>query len=84
MSIWDSIESLDKLEQQRAEKRITGGRLTFDCFNLKCKGDRAYCSKGLMLGQAKDGSIALITVLRGITSGACKKCSWFTTDEEGA
>ena len=81
MNIWDDVELLEKLEQQRAIKRITG-RLTFDCLNLKCKGDRAYCSKGRLLGQAKDGSLALITVLRGVTSGICKHCKDFVTDEE--
>ena len=49
---------------------------------LKFKGDRAYCAKGKLLGQSKDGSIALIVVLRGVTSGACKNCGDFMGDEE--
>ncbi len=81
MSVWNNKELLDKLEQQRFVKRDTG-RITFDCFNARPKGDRVFCSKGKLLGQAKDGSLALITVLRGITSGTCKNCEDYSPDEE--
>ena len=81
MDIWEDKELLDKLEQQRATKRVTG-RLTFDCQNTLVKGDRVFCSKGKLLGQAKDGSLALIVVLRGITSGTCKGCGDYSSDEE--
>lgn len=82
MSIWEDKEALDKLEKQRVLKRFSSGRLTFDCLNLRCRGDRASCSLGKRLGQSKDGSLALIRVLRGITSGVCRNCEDFTTEEE--
>lgn len=80
-NIWDDAETLAKLEKERDLRRSDGKRLTFDCLNLKCKGDRAYCSKGMRLGQSKDGSMFLVTVLKGITSGACKSCFDFFTEE---
>jgi len=82
LNIWNNTELLDKLERQRSAKRETSGRLTFDCLNLRCKEDRACCSKGKRLGQAKDSSLFLLSVLRGLTSGVCKTCEDFITDEE--
>ena len=79
MGIWNDREQLDKLEQMRADKT---GRLTFDCGNTVVKGDRVFCAKGKLLGQARDGSLALIVVLRGITSGTCKNCGDYSSDEE--
>lgn len=86
MNIWGNKEALASLERVRKEKRQSRkgtGRLTFDCFNLKYSedGNRAYCSKGKMIGRATNGSLALITVLRGITSGVCKDCEFFDTEE---
>ena len=78
--IWSQPEALKRLEEERVIKRRVQIRLSFDCFNLKCKGDRAVCSKGYHLGQAKDGSLGLLTVLRGGTSGVCKDCAMFTTE----
>ena len=72
--IWDKPEVLDKFELMRNEKKDRSKRITFDCFNLKCRGDRAICSKGKMLGSSKDGSMSLFTVLRGTSSGACLEC----------
>ena len=82
--IWSNTELLDRLERERNLKRIDDRRLTFDCMNLKCKGDRAYCSRGKRLGQSKDGSLYLISVLKGITSGTCRSCEYFTTEEGGS
>ena len=79
MNIWEDKEALDKLQKMRDGK---SGRLTLDCFSLKFRKDRAYCSRGRMLGRARDGSLALITVLRGITSGTCKDCGDYSSDEE--
>jgi len=81
VSIWNNKEQLDKLEQMRAIKRGTGV-LTFDCLNTIVRGDRVFCSRGKLLGQAKDGSLALIVVLRGITSGTCKDCRDYSSEEE--
>lgn len=83
MSIWEDREALDKLQELRDVKRGSE-RLTFDCFNLKYKEDRVHCARGRKLGTAKDGSLALITVLRGITSSVCKNCNDFVTDEESS
>ncbi len=79
--IWSNQILLDELEVKRNELRLDGRRLTFDCFSLKCSEDRAVCSRGKILGQAKDGSLALISVLRGIRSGTCKDCEDFITEE---
>lgn len=81
MSIWDDMEALDKMETQRDSMRSLGKRMTFDCFCLRYKGDRAYCSQGMRLGQARDGTISLKVVLRGITSGTCRDCTFFSTEE---
>ncbi len=81
MDIWDNPTVLDELERMRTVKGRTG-RLTFDCPNTVVKGDRVLCSKGKLLGQARDGSLALIVVLRGITSGTCKDCGDYSSDEE--
>ena len=70
-NIWEDKDVLAKLEIERSKKQ---GRLTFNCTKLKCQGDRAFCSLGKRLGQANDGGLALVSVLRGITSGTCKSC----------
>ncbi len=79
--IWDNESALIRLEKQRDARRRANGRLSFDCYNLKFKGDRAYCSKGERLGRAKDGSMKLISVLQGITAGACIGCKNYTADK---
>lgn len=79
--IWDNQQLLGELEKKRESLRAEGKRLTFDCLNLKCVDDRAYCSKGHHLGLAKDGSLFLLAVLRGIAPTACSKCKSFVTEE---
>ena len=81
MDIWKDTEALDTLENQRDTKR-GAGVLTFDCMNTVVKRDRVFCSKGKLLGQARDGSLALIVVLRGITSGTCRDCEEYTPSDE--
>lgn len=74
MDVWNSIE----LELMRDEARKKLGRISFDCYNLKLspcfKGKRVYCAKGHPLGRAKDGTLDLMFVLRGMLAGACKEC----------
>ena len=82
MNIWNDLKLLERLENQRAIKRQSSIRLTFDCLNLKHRGDRAFCSKGIMLGQAKDGSLSLLAVLKGVISSSCKECKYFVSDED--
>ena len=82
MSIWDNLGLLEELERKRNSLRAGGKRLTFDCLNLKCSGDKAVCSEGWRLSLASDGALTLLTVLKGISSGSCKDCKDFITEEE--
>ena len=67
-------EEMDRLGVER-EFRRRHGRITFDCFELRSSGKgRVYCSKGRLLGRAKDGSMNELSALRGITSRICKGC----------
>lgn len=70
MNLWDSAE----LEALRELRRKKSGRITFDCYTLKVRGDRVYCAKGYLLGRAKDGTADLATILTGILFGVCKDC----------
>ena len=74
-SIWDNKEGLEKLESIRDSLRANGKRLSFDCFNLKCQGDRAVCSEGKM-----NSSRLLVSILRGRTYDACRGCQVFDTE----
>ena len=64
------------------DKRRRDGKLTYDCFNLKQRGDVAYCSKGYALSLADDGSLELEDVLKGVTSGVCRTCKDFDGEED--
>jgi len=81
MSIWDNQDLLEELEKRRGYLRARGRRLTFDCLNLKCRDERAYCSRGYCLRISGDGGLTLMTVLRGVTSSVCKNCKEFNTGE---
>ncbi len=80
MAIWDDQKKLDKLEEQRNRLRESGKIMTFDCLNTVVKGDRVFCSKGQRLGQAIDGGLDLMTVLRGVCSGSCKNCESYNEE----
>ena len=71
-----------ELEEHRSEARLNLGRITYDCFLLKVHGDRVYCSKGIPLGRAKDGTADLASILRGVSFGVCKACEFFDGEEE--
>ncbi len=75
---WPDATNLDKLETKRADKK---GRLTFDCFRARCRGDRVICSEGKSLSVAKDSSMPLISVLSGRTASVCWKCECFDDGE---
>lgn len=79
-NMWDNEPFLDRMEKERAIRKLKGQRLTFDCLNLRFRDDRAVCSLGKHLGQAEDGSLLLVSVLRGVTSGVCKNCKDFNTE----
>lgn len=72
---------LDKLEIERSGHRERSGRLTFDCFEARLRGDRVYCSKGhnLMI-ISKSGSMYAYAVLRGRTAKICRECEDFNDE----
>jgi hypothetical protein len=51
-------------------------RSLYQCFNAKVSGDRIKCSKGRFLGSAKDGSLSIIPLLRGmpLEAASCQAC----------
>ena len=79
-SVWDRPDVLDSMETQREQRRALNPRQTFDCFNAHVRGDRVVCLKGYHLGASKDGSLYLLSVLKGTTSSECKNCQDFNGD----
>lgn len=78
--IWEKEEFYEK---ERAKHRKENGRITYDCFNAQTTGDRVTCKKGKILhSESPDGSIKLLSVLRGRTSSVCKQCRWFDPDPD--
>lgn len=75
--IWDDVSRLDLFEQKRDEHRKRIGRLSFDCFNLHSKGDRAFCKLQHPISDTKEGDMHLWAVLKGTTSSVCKGCKEF-------
>lgn len=67
-------ELMDISEGKRELLRATGKRLAYDCYNLIAIGDRAYCSKGYIIGCTFEGSVPLAGVLRGVTPSVCRGC----------
>jgi hypothetical protein len=51
-------------------------RSLYQCFNAKVCGDRIKCSKGRFLGSAKDGSLSITPLLRGmpLENVSCQAC----------
>lgn len=82
MDIWSDKILLEDLEELRNNRRGIGKRLTFDCMELRCSGDRVYCARGKDLSTYRGGTLALITVLRGVTSPVCINCQYYHTEEE--
>lgn len=67
------------LEERRAEAR-TKGRVLYDCFNAVVIDNRVFCRREhifLSSGKGKDGSLSLLSVLRGRTSRVCRNCPDF-------
>jgi len=77
MSIWDN----SAVEELRDSRRKRLGKIAFDCFNLKVRGNRTYCAKGHHLGQSKDGTLSLLPTLKGVTPSICKLCRDFDGGE---
>ncbi len=70
------------LDDQREKARGRGRRLVYDCWNNQViPGDRVSCRRGHGLGQAKDGTISLLEVLKGLAPSACQKCEDYWTNE---
>jgi len=64
----------DELEERRDEARRDKGRISFDCFRLRYKNNRAVCSMGHTLGIAKDGSMSMVKIMGGMLCASCKDC----------
>jgi len=78
--VWDRPDILESFESERERRHISTPRLTYDCFNAKCKGtdDKVRCSKGHTLyALSPDGSLSVNSVLRGRTAKICKTCEDF-------
>ncbi len=75
-------KTVEKFEKERARHRRRNHRITYDCRNTQCKGERVFCTRGKILQNlSADGSIYNVFVIRGRTSFACKTCSWFIPSE---
>lgn len=61
-------EDMARLEEKREELRQKGRRLSFDCFNLKVRGDRVICCKH------PNVNLSLDRVLKGYTAPICFVC----------
>lgn len=71
----------ESLEFIRNKRRKGSGRVSYDCFNLKSKRDRAYCSIGYSLNNnSMDGSLALVSILKGWTPSICRECKHFNNE----
>lgn len=69
-----------ELSELRAEARGKG-RITYDCMNSAVAGESIICKKGYKLkGKRSDGSLGLLSVLRGHLCSMCRKCNLY--DEE--
>jgi hypothetical protein len=75
--IWDNTTLLARLEAEREKKVEPDKRFTFNCYHLGWHGDRAYCRKGFMFLNCKDGTMPLISALRGLNSSVCLKCNFY-------
>lgn len=83
-NIWDDSNFLYSAEIRRIVKRSNNNEdiITFDCYNLGSKNEKAYCKKGYVLDkQAKDGNMSLASILAGRTSSVCKHCKDFNGGE---
>lgn len=58
-------------------------RSLYQCLNAKVKGDRIYCAKGHPIGRANDGTVPLVSLVRGasLQRTICQDCSDY--DEMG-
>lgn len=70
---------LERLRQIARSKQF----ITYDCFNAIVKGMKVVCSHGHRLGAARDGSVALLSVLRGRTTMSCAGCLERDGEPEG-
>jgi hypothetical protein len=80
---WRDLPSLDKFEKERNRHRRRNHRITYDCkFAHSVEHDRVVCIRGKILGALSlDGSVYLLFIIRGRTSFACKKCTWFAQND---
>ena len=60
-------------------------RTLYDCFNARVLGKVIFCSKGYILGRAKDGTIPVVKLERGspLEIGVCQDCRDFDQMDGG-
>ena len=54
--------------------------ITYDCMAGKVAGDRVGCSEGHVLkspGRGSNGTLSLLSVLRGRSSSTCRDCNGY-------
>ena len=64
-----------KLEDTRAKRRAKG-RLTYDCFNAICHGEKVICRYGY-----EDVDLTVGDAISGICAKGCKDCIYFDDKE---
>lgn len=70
-----------ELEHRREEQRKKW-RIPYDCFHAKLQGNKVVCAKGYNLRGKSSNVVSLLSVLRGISSSACKVCPDYENGEE--
>lgn len=74
--------SASKLVQMRIQSR-RHKRITYDCMNAIVQRNIVICKKGHVfkpLGRKKTPGLAVLSVLKGISSSVCKKCKDYDGD----
>lgn len=68
---------------RKCKKARETGRIILDCFHTTVFGDRVTCRLGCPLHHtSKDGSVALIAVLKGHKVAICKECPSYDDKDE--
>ena len=69
-----------ELAKQRIEAHKKR-RITYDCLHAIVDSDKVKCNKGNDIGTAKDGSMDLVSVLRGRSAKVCQNCKDYDADK---
>jgi len=68
------------LETRRAELRGRH-RIIYDCRSAIAYGTRVKCRRGHSMSTQANGSLALLSVLRGRSCRFCQTCAYYEDDE---